>query len=77
MSVKDQMRKQRHRHIQRVGMYAVRHPELSFRHIGGVFGVNPQWASRAARAVGQPPRRRGRKKQQVVTVTAGGNCGIK
>ena len=61
MTVKEQLRQQRNKLIRRVGLFAASHPELSFRAIGEILGVSPQWASRAARAVGQPARHRGRK----------------
>ncbi len=61
MQVKDELRQQRERMIQMVGSFAAAYPELTFEQIGARFGVHPMWASRAARAVGQPARKRGPK----------------
>jgi hypothetical protein len=63
MKVKEQLKQQRNRLIEKVGLFVANHPALTFKQIGEHFGVNQQWASRAARAVGQPARQRGRKKQ--------------
>lgn len=68
MKVKDELRQQRECVIQMVGSFAAAHPELTFRQIGDYLGVHPMWASRAARAIGQPARKRGRKKAQPQTV---------
>ena len=61
MTIKEQLKQQRDRLIRRVGLFAASHPALTFKQIGEAFGVHQQWASRAARAVGQPARHRGRK----------------
>jgi len=64
MKVKEQLKQQRQRLTRKVGLFAADHPEQSFKQIGERFGVHQQWASRAARAVGQPARQQGRKKRQ-------------
>jgi tRNA(His) 5'-end guanylyltransferase len=64
MKVKQQLQEQRNRLIRQVGLFAASHPELSFARVGERYGVSPQWASRAARAIGTPARRRGRKQQR-------------
>jgi hypothetical protein len=61
MNVKEQLREQRSMLVREVGLHAVNNPTQSFAEMGELFGVNGQWVSRAARAVGQSPRRRGRK----------------
>ncbi|MGE5114532.1 MAG: hypothetical protein ACM3JB_27035 [Acidobacteriaceae bacterium] len=71
MKVKDELRQQREKMIQMVGSFAAAHPELTFEQIGNRLGVHPMWASRAARAIGQPARKRGRKKVQRQTVEVG------
>lgn len=60
--VRDELKQQRQCMIRMVGSFAAAHPELTFKQIGDCLGVHPMWASRAARAIGQPARRRGRKK---------------
>ena len=43
------------------GAYAREHPEVPFSGVGRRHGMSASWASGAARSVGLPPRRRGRK----------------
>jgi hypothetical protein len=72
MTIKQQLIEQRHRLIREVGLFAAHHSELTFSQVGKVFGVHPQWVSRAARAVGQPARQRGRKRQHTGDQAVGG-----
>ena len=62
MGIKEKLREHRQRTIRKVGLYVATHPNLTYKHVGSVFGVHEQWVSRAARAAGQPARRPGRKK---------------
>jgi hypothetical protein len=62
MNIKEQLKKWRNALIHKVGSNAAKNPTISFAEIGKLFGVNGRWVSRAARVVGQMPRRRGRKK---------------